>query len=162
MLPCVLDPKSAAPKKPIRAYTTKAIPVTCTPKLQHDAPLPVLGLHACVHQVEDVSYSVHCNSRHATFECKYCVTCLSGIGGSTTTVVDQSGHGKPVLRQAQWLGLSMGHDSLFCKAAFETAVQLLQQMISPRTTTRVDQDRILRPLSVAGISDSSGIMIGWT
>ena len=90
MLPCVLDPKSAAPKKPIRAYTTNAIPVTCTPNLQHDAPLLVLGLHACVHQVEDVSYSVHCNSCHAKIECKYCVMYLSGTVGSLTTIVDQS------------------------------------------------------------------------
>ncbi len=56
MLPCVLDPKSAAPKKPIRAYTTKAIPVTCTPNLQHDAPLPVLGLHACV-KMQAIQYT---------------------------------------------------------------------------------------------------------
>ena len=64
MLPCVLYPKSAAPKKPIRAYTTKAIPVTCTPNLQHDALLVVPGLRACVHQVEDASYSVHFKRRH--------------------------------------------------------------------------------------------------
>ncbi len=109
MLPCVLDPKSAAPKKPIRAYTTKAIPVTCIISLQHDVPWPVLGLHACVHQVE--SYSVHFKSRHATFECKYCAVWLAGTVGSTTTVVDQSGHEKCVSRQAQCLDLSMGHDS---------------------------------------------------
>ncbi len=94
MLPCVLDPKSAAPKKPIRAYTTKAIPVTYTPDLQHDAPLPVLGLHACVRQVEDASYSIHCNSCHATFECKQCVMRLSGTGGT---------------RQLLWTKVDMGN-----------------------------------------------------